>query len=210
MIRKLQDIGSGIYIVIDPSMERSVLYSKIERILTEKIAAVQIWDNFDQEDDIDSLIDELCLRCHAKGVPVLINNQWQYLRSTMLDGVHFDVVPLYYEQLQEEINRSFLCGITCSNDMDNILWARDHKVDYISFCSMFPSKTVESCELVNHNSVRKAREIFEGPIFLAGGINPDNIGELRNLPYTGIAVISGVMNSDTPDQSIREYLKNGC
>jgi len=203
-----RNIGAGVYIVIDPSMAKPVLYNKLDAVLTEKIAALQIWDNFGSEDGIPELINELCGRCHHKDVPVLINNRWQYLKDTSLDGVHFDAVPNNYEQIQTEVNRPFLCGITCTNDMQPVIWAKDNGVDYISFCSMFPSATVESCELVSHNSVHRAKAIYDGPIFLAGGIKPDNVGGLRHLPYTGIAVISGVMNSDAPGQSIHEYLKN--
>ncbi len=207
MIQQSRNIGSGIYIVIDPSMEKPVLYDKLDTVLREKIVALQIWDNFAYEDDVSVLISELCRRCHDKGVPVLINNRWQYLKDTPLDGVHFDAVPESYKQIQAEVDRPFLCGITCTNDMQPVMWAKNNEVDYISFCAMFPSSTAGSCELVSHDSVRRAAAIYDGPIFLAGGIKPDNIGELRHLPHTGIAVISGVMSSDAPDQSIREYIK---
>ena len=198
-------MGSGVCIVIDPSMDRSILYRKLDAALKEKIAALQIWEHFHAEDDIPGLIGELCRRCHAKGVPVLINNRWQYLVDTPLDGVHFDVIPEHYKTLQAEVNRPFISGITCTNDVRSAIWAKDNAIDYLSFCSMFPSATVSSCELVNHESVRRATAIYDGPIFLSGGITPDNVGELNNLSYTGIAIISGVMNSDEPDQSIREY-----
>jgi len=45
------------------------------------------------------------------------------------------------------------------------------------------------------------------PIFLAGGIRPENIGKLKELSFDGIAVISGVMGSDNPDEAVREYVK---
>lgn len=208
MIQQPRNIGSGIYVVIDPSMAKPVLYDKLDAVLTQKIAALQIWDNFGHDDDVPALISKLCRRCHNKGVPVLINNHWQYLKNTPLDGVHFDAVPKGYEQIRAEVNRPFLCGITCTNDMQPVMWAKNNGVDYISFCSMFPSGTAGSCELVSHDSVHRATAIYDGPIFLAGGIKPGNISELRHLPYTGIAVISGVMNSDAPDQSIREYVES--
>lgn len=208
MMDKRHHISSGIYVVIDPSMEPAVLYDKLDSVLKERVAAVQIWDNFDENEDVMTLIVALCRRCHDKGVPILINNRWQYLRETPLDGVHFDTIPTDYEGIREGIDRPFLCGITCTNGMEPILWAKDNGLDYISFCSMFPSNTAASCELVSHDTVRKARRLYDGPIFLAGGIKPHNMGQLQDLPYTGLAVISGVMNSEAPDQSIREYLKN--
>lgn len=207
VMQKQRKIGPGIYLVIDPSMDKEVLYSKLDAVLKEKIAALQIWDNFGEEEDIPALIGELCRRCHARDVPVLINNRWQYLTNTPLDGVHFDAIPERYESIRAEVNRPFISGITCTNDMQPVVWAKGHGVDYISFCSMFPSATAGDCELVDHDSVRRATAIYDGLVFLAGGIKPSNISELSNLRYAGVAVISGIMNSDAPDHSIREYIK---
>lgn len=201
-------IGSGIYLVIDPSMDKTALYHKLDAVLAEGIAALQIWDHFRNGEDIPALIDELCRRCHAKDVPVLINNQWPYLADTPLDGVHFDAIPPNYEAIQTAINRPFHCGITCTNDMAPVRWARDYDADYISFCSMFTSSSAANCELVTPASVREARTIYSGPVFLAGGIRPGNVKALGSLGYTGLAVISGVMSSDSPEKAIREYHKH--
>ncbi|WP_262248348.1 thiamine phosphate synthase [Parapedobacter soli] len=201
-------IGTGIYLVIDPSMPKPQLYDKLDAVLGESIAALQIWDHFRKGEDIPALIGEICRRCHARNVPVLINNRWSYLVDTPLDGVHFDTIPHGYKAVQAAIDRPFRCGITCTNDMEPVCWARDHGADYISFCSMFPSKTVSSCELVTPGSVRQARAIYGGPVFLAGGILPGNVRELHELHYAGIALISGIMGSDSPAEAIREYKKH--
>ena len=201
-------IGTGVYLVIDPAMDKKELYDKLEAVLTERIAAVQIWDHFRGGDDITELIDGLCRRCHAKDVPVLINNQWSYLADTPLDGVHFDAIPSDFEVIQAAIGRTFRCGITCTNDMAPVHWARDRRADYISFCSMFPSRTAGSCEIVSPASVRGAKASFGGPIFLAGGIRPDNVAQLKKFRCAGIAVISGIMGSDTPTEAIRQYQKH--
>ena len=84
-------------------------------------------------------------------------------------------------------------------------WADDHALDYISFCSMFPSSTANSCELVSFETVRQARLITSLPIFLAGGIRPGNIEALKELDYSGIAVVSGVMSANNPAEAINLY-----
>jgi len=204
----LRPIGAGVYLVVDPSMDKMELYDKLDAVLAEGIAALQIWDHFSGGDDIPSLINELCQRCHAKDVPVLINNRWRYLANIPLDGVHFDTIPTDYNLARTTIGRPFLCGITCTNDMAPVRWARDHHADYISFCSMFPSSTAGSCEIVTPTSVHQAQAIYRGPVFLAGGIRPDNVAELEKLRYAGIAVISGIMSSNAPGEAIRQYQKH--
>lgn len=198
-------ISSGIYLVIDPSMDELLLINKLNLCLKEKLAAVQIWDNFKAEQNISALIKKVCELCHTKNVPVLINNRWELLNDFLLDGVHFDEIPENYTAIKESINKPFICGLTCNNDLTFVDWASKNKLDYISFCSIFPSNTANSCELVNFNTINKAAKYYSLPIFLAGGIKPENIDKLKELNYTGIAVVSGIMSSDRPDESIKKY-----
>ena len=198
-------ISSGIYLVIDPSMDELLLLNKLTLCLKEKLAAVQIWDNFKAEQNISGLIRKICDLCHAKNVPVLINNKWELLNDFLLDGVHFDEIPENYSAIKERINKPFMCGLTCNNDLTFVDWASKNKLDYISFCSIFPSSTVNSCELVSFNTINQAAKRYSLPIFLAGGIKPENLDKLKELDYAGIAVISGIMSSDRPDESIKKY-----
>lgn len=198
-------IESGIYLVIDPSMEEQILLRKLRIILTKKIAAVQIWDNFKNEQNSEYLIRKIHFLCAQKQIPVLINNRWEYLKKIDLDGVHFDAIPNNLEDIREKINKNFIFGLTCGNDLADVRWAANNNVDYISFCSMFPSSSVSNCEIVAHETVKKASLIFDKPLFLAGGIHPKNLKQLAELKYDGIAVISGIMNSEHPDQAIYGY-----
>jgi len=83
----------------------------------------------------------------------------------------------------------------------------DLGADYISFCSMFPSVTANSCELVDFETVKKAKEQFDIPIFLAGGIDLAKIAELKPLQANGIAVVSGIFSHEDPSEQVLKYKK---
>jgi Thiamine monophosphate synthase len=200
-------VKSGIYLVIDPSLDKTILLYKLQLVLEEEIAAVQVWDHFMPHQSVPDLIRKITSLCHEKNVPVLINNQWEWLMSLPLDGVHFDNIPHDFERIQKVIDREFIAGLTCNNDLSYVHWANNYHFDYISFCSVFPSSTSNSCELVKSETIQKTREITTMPVFLAGGIKPENIRKLKELSFDGIAVISGVMGSDNPDEAVREYVK---
>lgn len=203
-----KSIESGIYLVIDPSMDEQSLLDKLKVILTKEIAAVQIWDNFKDEQGNLALIRKINSLCTRHNTPVLINNRWDILKLTELDGIHFDTIPNNLDEIRKEINRDLLIGITCGNDLNDIQWATNNNIDYISFCSMFPSSSVDNCEIISHETVKEAALIFDKPLFLAGGIDPENLKQLEELKYDGIAVISGIMSAEHPDQAIDGYRKN--
>jgi len=203
-----KSIKSGIYLVIDPSMDEKILLNKLQIILTKEITAVQIWDNFKDGQDIEQLIHKIQFLCAQFQTLVIINNHWEYLKASELDGVHFDVIPTNLEEIKKQINRDLVFGLTCGNDLADVRWAANNNIDYISFCSMFPSSSVNNCEIISFERVKEASLIFKKPLFLAGGIDPNNLKLLDELKYDGIAVISGIMNSEHPDQTIDEYHQN--
>ncbi|KNB63025.1 thiamine phosphate synthase [Chryseobacterium sp. Hurlbut01] len=202
---KRQTIQSGIYLIIDPSMEEEILFAKLNLIVKEKIAAIQVWDNLKKEQNIEELLLKIYEKASANNIPIIINNRWELLKQIPLDGIHFDEIPENFNDIKKEINRDFIAGITCNNELSIIEYAEKHQFDYISFCSMFPSKTANSCELVDFETVQKAKNIFSGKIFLAGGIDLSNIENLSQLNYDGIAVVSGIMSAENPSENIKMY-----
>lgn len=201
----MKTVQNGIYLIIDPSVKRETLLSKLNEILSEEIAIIQIWDNFKPNEDPLEITDEILRLCHKKNIPVLINNQWQLLKKIDLDGVHFDEIQNNIYEIKHDLGRKIITGVTCNNDLSVVKWANDNELNYISFCSMFCSSTANSCDLVTFKTVKDARKITSLPIFLAGGIKPENIEMLNELPYSGIAIVSGIMEGDKPSEAIRIY-----
>lgn len=199
-------ISGGVYLVLDPSMDRLALFKKLEQALKEGIAVVQIWNNWGASIDREKIIVDICAMCHAYRIPVLINNAWELLNSLPLDGVHFDVVPDNYALIKRSIKKDCIIGLTCNNNLSDVEWAEKNALNYISFCSIFPSSTSNSCELVSFDTVKEARQITSMPIFLAGGIQLDNMEKLKGLDYNGVAIISGIMNAVNPAQATKLYL----
>lgn len=199
---------SGVYLVVDPSMKQKVLLEKVEQALDGGVNILQVWNHWPggmSKPDKEQLITYITEMAADYDVPVLINEEWQFLKTSPLDGVHFDEVPENYDQIKEEIERDFIAGITCSNDLDIVRWADDNEMDYISFCAMFPSPSVGSCEIVKAETVQLAREITSLPLFLSGGITPDKVDDLKGLDFNGIAVISGILKDDNPQQRASDY-----
>lgn len=208
MKQKKKNIGKGVYLVLDPSLNRTELLEKLEQALKGSITAIQIWNHWPETfsgRDKEILVEAILAISNDYEIPVLINSEWELLQTTGLDGIHFDEVPPDYKQIKSAIAGDFISGITCGNDLNVIRWADHNDFDYISFCSMFPSDSVDSCEIVKPETVRKARELTDLPLFVSGGITPQNLSDLEELDFQGVAVISGIMNSESPEVSAIEY-----
>src|SRR3546814_5478322 len=106
IIMERNKISGGVYLVIDPSMNKTMLLKKLKEALSADISVVQIWDNWQEIINKEEAIREICNLCHQYQVPVIINNDWKLLNSFPLDGVHFDVIPEDYDHIKKSIERS--------------------------------------------------------------------------------------------------------
>lgn len=209
-MKKLDMITGGVYLVLDPDMDTPTLLHKLKEALEGGVRVLQIWNNWPASFDLPAKVDlirAMLAIASAYKVPLLINEEWELLKDTELDGVHFDKVPAEYEAIKAEINREFICGITCGNDLEVIRWATQNQLDYISFCAMFPSTSAGTCEIVSPETVKKAREITQLPFFLSGGITTENMEALQDLDFAGVAVISGILNAASPQKSAAAYIQ---
>ncbi len=121
------------------------------------------------------------------------------------DGVHIDGVEPATKYIKERMGPQSIVGVTCSTSMDKVLWAaNDSKVDYISFCSIYPSMSVNECDIVPMRMVSEARDRISMPIFASGGINLLNAHEVIEAGADGVAVISTIMGSEDPASTTRE------
>lgn len=195
---------AGIYLVIDPKQPWDNLLSKLQAALEGGVNIVQVWNHWPEEITEDQKLDFIkSVKSLTNGfdVPVLMHDDWLLAEKSNMDGVHFDNQK---EQLSM-INLPYI-GVTVGNDLELIKWAAANDVSYISFCAIFPSPSVESCDIVDHEKINEARKLIDCPIFLSGGLTHNNLNELGDLPFDGIAVISGIMSAEDPKEAVTGYV----
>src|SRR5699024_2781307 len=201
-------ILQGVYLVIDPAMERSLLLDNVREALEGGVQVLQVWNHWPEnitEAEKEQLVESVCEMAAEYEVPILINDEWQLLKTTNLSGVHFDKAPEDMEQVRVAAGRDIIIGLTCTNDLEAIRQAEQMQADYISFCAMFPSPSAGSCEIVDPDTVLRARRMTDRPLFLSGGITPEKIEQdLAGLSFEGVAVISGIMKSEDPRRRVQK------
>lgn len=101
-------------------------------------------------------------------MPLLMNQDWELAVETGLDGVHFDRLPADFPSIQPQLKGQYI-GLTVTNNLEEVQMAEQNSLSYISFCSVFPSPSVDSCDIVQPESIKKAKEISNMPIFFREG-----------------------------------------
>ncbi len=198
----------GVYLVIDPTRNWEQLMAQLTSALQGGLNIVQVWDHWEnsitQQQKLQFL-QQITVICQPFDVPVLMHHAWHLALSANLDGVHFDEIPDDFPAIQQKL-KGKLVGITVGNAPEKIQWADEQQLSYISFCAVFPSSSVTSCELVSPQSIAAARNFTNLPIFLSGGIQPDNVHQLKGLDFDGVAIISGILDAENPAAAVIHYI----
>jgi thiamine-phosphate pyrophosphorylase len=196
-------IKGGLYLVVDPSIPD--VLNKVDLALQGGVNVLQVWNRRDPYLNQASFINTLCSVAEPYGVPVLVHNDLNLLELTDAQGIHFDELPDDVLAIRRLVGRPAVIGVTCGNDKQMIARAIDAPVDYLSFCSMFPSGSAETCEIVMPQIVRQTRQYTSLPIFLAGGVTIENTNSLMTLGADGVAVISGILKSEDPLATAQKF-----
>jgi thiamine-phosphate pyrophosphorylase len=204
----MKKITGGLYLVVDPMPGLQITLPKVKAALEGGVDVIQLWNHWNPAESPGEFIFQVCALSHHYKVPVIIHEKWQWMKQLSLDGVHFDSISKDFAQIKKQIGRPFLAGITCGNDEARIRWAIENKLDYISFCSMFPSSISNQCELVRPELIQQTRALTDMPIYVAGGITCDNVSSLIPYGISGVAVVSGVMKAEDPKIAAQEFKKS--
>ncbi|MBE3598803.1 MAG: thiamine phosphate synthase [Limnochordaceae bacterium] len=216
----------GLYLVVDPGLAAGPwgvegVLQRVGRALAGGVDLVQLWAP-SSENAAASLSPEQALRLATglraltleAGVPLLIGEDVRLAARLGADGVHLEgnapapaeVRSAFAPRLARLQGRGALVGYTCGNDLEKVRWASRAGADYVSFCSVFPTTSAVSCELVPLASVRAARALEPDLVlFASGGITPGNAGDVLDAGADGIAVVSAVLKAPDPQQAARDF-----
>ena len=92
------------------------------------------------------------------------------------------------------------------HSVEEALLAEKEGANYLSFGSIFPSKTKES--VVRPTSIlRKIKKTVGIPVFAIGGITLENIDLVIKEGIDGICVSRDILDREDIEKRVREYLK---
>jgi thiamine-phosphate pyrophosphorylase len=127
-----------------------------------------------------------------------VNNDLEFAQRVKADGVHLDKYSKYPDDVRQVLGKDAIVGYTCGNDILRVRWCEKVNADYLSFCSMYPSSSVDQCEIVPLDTVKEARKIVKIPIFASGGINLENAPAVMQAGANGLAIISAIVKAQEP------------
>lgn len=185
--------------------------SRADRVLTAVEAGIRWVHLRDHEAGPEAFADAARtmvpqLRDVAENVTVTINTQIDVAQRLGL-GLHLGWRGPTVSIARDVLGSDALIGYSAHEPVQ-AEGDRTRGVDYYFFSPVFPTSSKPDQPATGVGPLREfctaARSI---PVFALGGITPERVSACRRAGARGVAVLSGIMDVDTPGASARAYLR---
>lgn len=195
----------GLYLVADLSMPEEKLLDAFSKAVKGGVQIVQIWNAAGNLPENTLRVGKkIYSKVSEAGIPLIVNNDMELAKRLGASGVHFDL-QTSADDARKFLGTNAIVGYTCGNDQALVRKAENLGADYISFCAVFPSPSVQSCEVVPLESIRKAKEIVSIPVFASGGITLENAHLVLEAGADGLAIASSILRAEDPETEARAF-----
>ncbi|TVX93107.1 thiamine phosphate synthase [Paenibacillus agilis] len=173
--------------------------------------AIEIADNVDfihlrQKEWSARKLWEVIASCRHSGIPTqkwIINDRCDVAASTQVKGVQLAyhslpcrVVRRMYPQLS--------VGVSVHNENEAAIAEQDG-ADYLLYGHLFETSCKSGVPGRGLGGLQACREVVDVPIIAIGGITPNHIMKVVLAGGSGVAVMSGIWNAESPGLAARAY-----
>lgn len=146
------------------------------------------------------------LRTAAEDVTITVNSRLDVADELDL-GLHVGWRGPTVPQAREVLGPDALIGYS-AHELVEAEGDRTRGVDYYFFSPVFPTSSKPDQPPTGIGPLRAfCQTAAPVPVLALGGITPERVSVCREVGARGVAVLSGIMNVDTPRAASRAYLR---
>ena len=196
-----------IYLITPPQFELSSFSNDLSGLLdTFDIACVRLRCASEAADDIGRAADHLREVCHAREVPLVVENHGKIAVTHGLDGVHLTDGARQLRYIREMLANEAIVGSYCENSRHSGLTAGEAGADYVSFGPMVetPLSTTQPADL---DTFSWWSDVIEVPVVAEGSISLEMTEKLA--PITDFIALGTEIfaSADAPAKALSAYIE---
>ena len=197
---------SGLYAIIDTQYLESRRHDEVAtQILEGGARLIQLRDKHMSKKELLPIAQQLKELCTAYNALFIVNDYLDIALAVDADGLHIgqDDLPL------KTARRLLPIGKIIGYSVDNVpqaVAAEADGADYIAAGAIYPTKSRSGTEAVGIDVLKAIKKETSLPLVAIGGINLDNAEEVLAAGADSIAIISAIMQAESPREATRQII----
>lgn len=132
--------------------------------------------------------------CDSYGIHLIINDDVHIAKEVDAYGVHLGAEDLEIEKARKVLGPNKIIGATAKTK-EEALKAQEAGADYLGAGDVFGTKSKSDAKRISLDELKQICESVKIPVVAIGGVNHENVMELKGTGISGISVI-GALYSD--------------
>ncbi len=146
-------------------------------------------------------------RILSKKALFIMNDRVDLAILSKADGVHLGQQDVSYAQARTLMGSQSIIGVSCQ-DLEHAKKAQRQGASYIGFGSVFKTQTKPERQPMKLELLKTVVQTIKIPIFAIGGINLSNLGKVKEVGVSRIAVCRDILLAKDVDKRVREFKRS--
>lgn len=195
-----------LYLVTDRRWIEEPLEEIVEECINAGVTMVQLREKEISFEEFVELGRKIKKVTDKYDIPFVINDNIEVAKEINADGVHIGQDDINPREARNILGKEKIIGVSVKN-IEEAKKAETDSADYLGVGAMFPTDSkLDASDL----TIEEAREIVNNtgiPVVAIGGINKENIKELKDTGMSGVAIISGILKEKDRKKATEELHK---
>lgn len=196
----------GLYAIIDTKFLKSRSHLEVAaQAIRGGAKTIQLRDKIQSKRELLPIAQQLKRLCGEHDVLFIVNDYLDLALAADADGLHLgqDDLPTGVARQLLPIDKLLGCSVTT---VKQAISAESEGADYIAVGAIYPTESKETTEVVGLEGLRLIKKQAVLPLVAIGGITADNAAEVIAAGASSVAVISALMQAESPEEAARQII----
>lgn len=185
-----------LYLVTDRHwLKAHSLYEDVEAAINGGVTCVQLREKHLNHQLFVQEAKELKELCNQNQIPLIINDNVEVMLEVDADGIHVGQSDMQAQDVRKLIGSDKVLGVSVQT-VEQAITAQNAGADYLGVGAVFPTGTKDDAIEVDLATLQDICQHVDIPIVAIGGINQENLLQLKGSGIDGIAVVSAIMAAE--------------
>lgn len=185
---------------------KQTLFEQVEAALKGGVTCVQLREKNLGEAEFFEEARIMAELCHKYDVPFIVNDNAEIAVKCGADGVHVGQSDMKAADVRSIIGEDMILGVSAKT-VEQALEAEKAGADYLGVGAAFSTGTKLDASVVSHDIYRSISSAISIPIVAIGGINKENILQLKGCGASGAALVSAIFAAENIEKECIELRK---